>query len=99
MNNKEGFSYEGIAGASYNSQLDVRLWETASTGANYIRFATDAGAVAMNFSWGGDYDQNLNDAVNYALSRDVIIVAAGPEDGTRVTKDYPTDYNRVEIIT
>jgi thermitase len=49
---------------------------------NAIYWATDNGADVINMSWGISTDSNLlGSAVNYALSRGVVLVAAAGNDG------------------
>ena len=50
-----------------------------------IVWATDRGADVINISLGGpDYGRALEDAVAYATSRGVVVVAAGGNEGTAV---------------
>ena len=64
--------------------------ETLDIGAEGLRWAADNGAKVVNLSWGADVEtppQFMVDAVNYALSKDVVIVAAAgnvSEGHTRV---------------
>lgn len=41
-----------------------------------IIYAADHGAKIINCSWGGDADMTLQDAINYAISKDCLVVAA-----------------------
>lgn len=62
-----------------------------------IRYATDNGAHIISMSLGGDYQDSLvKEAINYAVERDVLVVAAagndGPEEGSI---DYPGANSKV----
>jgi subtilisin family serine protease len=62
--------------------------------ANGIRYATDNGARVINMSFGKGYswDKSLvDDAVKYAMSKDVLIVHAAGNDGSDLEKEknYP----------
>lgn len=89
----------GVAGACWRCRiLPIRSLGarggTAGSVAQGIRYAVDRGARIINMSLGGALDSTLmHDAVNYALSKDVLIVAAaGNEalDGNPV--EYPAAY-------
>lgn len=60
-----------------------------------IRFAADNGADVINLSMGVDSDSDdLREAIKYAYSKNVIIVAAAGNDGTQQYK-YPAAYDEV----
>jgi thermitase len=89
--------FEGMAGACWNCRLmAVRVinaegWAFGSDAAAGIYYATNMGAHVINLSWGIDVRQAtpsdlaaiqiLVDAVNYAVSRGVIVVAAAGNAG------------------
>jgi len=63
--------------------------------ANGIRYAADNGAKVINMSFGKGYSWNkqaVDDAVKYALSKDVLLVHAAGNDGKDLEKEtnYPT---------
>jgi hypothetical protein len=63
--------------------------------ANAIRWATDNGADVINMSFGDYYPSPLiQDAVNYALSKGVILVAAAG-NGNTYWPSYPAAYEKV----
>jgi hypothetical protein len=102
-NNSNGTINEGIAGASYNSQIYLSVWEDPFWGAIQITNAVDFDDVhILNLSWGSgpNYDANMDAAINYAIDQGVMVVAAGPQlvSGT-VYVDYPSSYRSAEIIT
>lgn len=64
--------------------------------ANGIRYAVDNGAKIINMSFGKSYSPNKNvvdDAVKYAVSKDVLLVHAAGNDGrnTDTTNNFPRD--------
>lgn len=62
-----------------------------------IRHTADEGVEIINMSLGADTNISmLNDAVNYALSKEVLVVAAGGNDGPYFGSiDYPAAYENV----
>ena len=89
----------GVSGLAFNSCLQpVKVLDRNGSGtyanvANGIRFAADNGAKVINLSLGGpSASQTLLDAVAYAYSKGVTIVAAAGNDGTNVVS-YPAAYN------
>ncbi len=89
---------EGMAGACWHAKLmPVRLinaegWAYGSDAASAIYYAANNGANVINISWGMDVSstdpslmaeiQVLVDAINYAVARGVIVVAAAGNSGT-----------------
>ena len=90
--------FEGMAGACWHCRLmAVRLinaegWAFGSDAAAAVHYAANMGANVINVSWGIDVSsatpellaslQILIDAVDYATSRGVIVVAAAGNSGT-----------------
>ncbi|MGA5820635.1 type VII secretion-associated serine protease mycosin [Kitasatospora sp. NPDC094028] len=66
---------------------------------NGIRFAVDHGAKVINMSLGGldQYDSDARKAVAYAVSRDVVVVAATGNDGT-TRVGYPAAFPGVVAV-
>ena len=61
-----------------------------------IRSATDDGAKVISMSLGGaDYDPAMQDAIDYAASRGVVVVAAAGNTGAGGSVQYPAAYNNV----
>ena len=57
-----------------------------------IKYAVDHGAKIINCSWGSDNYSNSNlDIINYALSKDCLIIAAAGNDDSS-EKHYPSSY-------
>ena len=89
--------FEGMAGACWDCRLmPVRVinaegWAFGSDAASAIYYATNMGAHVINISWGIDVRQAsptdleaiqiLVDAIDYATSRGVIVVAAAGNSG------------------
>lgn len=98
-----GADNKGIFGVAPEAKLFVYK-VCGSNGSCYaddiataLRTAADQGANVANMSFGSDSDVSLiRDAVNYAASKGVLLVAAagndGPEDGSI---DYPGAYAEV----
>ncbi|MEM8706672.1 MAG: S8 family serine peptidase [Actinomycetota bacterium] len=86
----------GVGSCPNCSILPVQVAEASgsvpwSAAANGIVWAVDQGADIVNLSFGSQvHSQVLEDAVAYAISRDVIVVAAGGNYGT-TTEVYPAD--------
>ncbi len=65
--------------------------------ANSIRYAAENGAKVINMSFGKSYAYNkkaVDEAIKFALSKDVLLVHAAGNDGQDVDihKNYPTKY-------
>ncbi|MGJ1384774.1 S8 family serine peptidase [Sphingobacterium spiritivorum] len=65
--------------------------------ANAIRYAAENGAKVINMSFGKSYAYNkkaVDDAVKFAISKDVLLVHAAGNDGQDVDihKNFPTKY-------
>ncbi len=93
----------GIAGLCWDCKiLPVKVLSsrgngddaTVSTG---IRWAVDNGARIINLSLGGSEDsQTLHDAVNYAVSKGVlVVVASGNDHESGNATSYPAAYDNV----
>jgi subtilisin family serine protease len=90
--------YEGMAGACWNCKImPVRMVNAEGEGfgsdaAAAIYYATNMGAHVLNLSWGFDLDNLdatgeaevvvLTDAINYAVSQGVIVVASSGNSGS-----------------
>ena len=91
------YEYEGMAGACRGCKImPVRMVNAEGGGfgsdaAAAIYYATDMGADVLNLSWGFDLDNLdateetevavLTDAINYAVSHGVIVVASAGNSG------------------
>ena len=89
----------GVSGLAFNSCLQpVKVLGSNGSGttanvAKGIRFAADNGAKVINLSLGSSsFSQTLLDAVAYAHSKGVTIVAAAGNDGTN-TVSYPAAHD------
>ncbi len=90
----------GIAGMGYNvSLMNVKVLGD-NGGGSYawiirgIIWAADNGANVINLSMGGDIDsKDMQEAVDYAWSKGVVIVAASGNNGNSKPY-YPAYYNR-----
>ncbi len=102
----KGFGGQGIKGLAYGARI------LAITGsgrddpdqagyAQGIRYAVDHGAKIINFSGGAPADESdLREAVNYASSHDVIVVAAAGNSGDAGNEiDYPAAYPGVVAVS
>ncbi|MEU8921039.1 type VII secretion-associated serine protease mycosin [Kitasatospora sp. NPDC048545] len=68
--------------------------------ADAIRFAADHGAKVANISLGGNYrlDSKLRKAVNYAVSKDVVLVAATGNSASGLGAEYPAAFPGVVAV-
>lgn len=94
----------GVAGTGYNTVLlNGKVLGDDGSGyyswiANGIVWAADNGAKVINMSLGGQSSsQALQDAVNYAWNKGVVIVAAAGNGNTR-TPSYPGYYTNVIAV-
>lgn len=96
---------KGIAGVSGKSRI-MPIKVLNSSGSGYtsdicegIYWAVDHGARVINMSLGGPYfDQASQDAVNYAYSKGVIVIAAAGNDNTS-SPSYPAALNHVVAVS
>ncbi len=95
---------KGVAGLAYCARLmPVKVlnrygWGTLANVAEGIRFAADHGAQVINLSLGGDGKSRiLEEAVNHAISKGVVVVAAAGNSGKRV--GYPAGYPGVIAVS
>lgn len=82
----------GVSGIGYDAALlNVKVLDdfgsgSSSTVANGITWATDNGAHVINMSLGGagscELDTTLQDAVDYAVANDVVVIAAAGNGDT-----------------
>ncbi|MGY2065603.1 S8 family serine peptidase [Blastococcus sp. SYSU DS0619] len=71
-------------------------------GAEAIVYAVDNGADVINASWGGDNSAAiLTEAIDYANSKGVVVVAAAGNDASNrdTSFSYPASINRPNVIT
>ncbi|HEX4924300.1 MAG TPA: S8 family peptidase [Bdellovibrionales bacterium] len=103
-----GGDKQGIAGVAWNVKLMPLKFlgmdgsGTTEGGIATIIYAAKMGARAVNCSWGGDgYTQAMYDAIEYAKSKNTIVVAAAGNDSTNIDKkpDYPAAYDNENLIT
>ncbi|MCX9192707.1 type VII secretion-associated serine protease mycosin [Carbonactinospora thermoautotrophica] len=87
----------GVAPGAKIVPLTIFLRSTAVSGtakAAAIRYAADHGIKVVCIAVGGAVDASfIREAVNYALQRDVVIVAAAGNDGNGANKvEFPASY-------
>ncbi len=94
----------GVAGVAFNSPLTICKALSGPLGqgttadvASCITWATDRGARVISMSLGGGPSTTLQNAVRYAASHDVLIVAAAGNDGN-ATLNYPAAYAEVVSV-
>ena len=94
----------GVAGVSWGGRLmPVKVLDANGTGtfadvAAGMIWATDQGAQVINLSFGGgNSSQVLQDAVNYADSKGVVLVAAAGNSGNSFVL-YPARYPQVIAV-
>lgn len=90
---------EGVAGTCPKCRLlNVKVLNDSGSGAyswiaNGIIWAADNGAQVINMSLGGSVkSKTLEQAVNYAWNKNVVVVAAAGNSGNS-SKTYPAAYN------
>ncbi|MFE5582933.1 type VII secretion-associated serine protease mycosin [Kitasatospora sp. NPDC056531] len=69
--------------------------------ADAIRFAADHGAKVVNISLGARdfrFDSKLRKAVNYAVSKDAVLVAAAGNTGANMDVEYPAAFPGVVAV-
>jgi serine protease len=95
----------GVAGIAYQAQImPIKVLAASGGGtiadiAEGIRFATDNGADVINMSLGGGgASKLLEDAINYAYEKGVIIVAAAG-NANQNSASYPARYPRVISVS
>lgn len=79
----------GVTGVCWQARImSVRVLGAAGSGTSAdiisgIEFASDNGAGVINMSLGGEFplDSFFNEAINYALDRDVVVVVAAGNGG------------------
>jgi subtilisin family serine protease len=96
---------EGVAGAAWRGGIiPVKVLDSLGLGTDAdiaagITWAADHAAEVINLSLGGpDTSQVLEDAVSYALSQDVVVVASAGNDGTSLPI-YPAAYEGVMAVS
>jgi thermitase len=94
----------GVTGVAFNSPLAIckalggPLGSGSTTGvANCITYLADKGAKVISMSLGGGASSTLESAVNYAVSKDVLLIAAAGNDGD-ATLNYPAAYANVVSV-
>jgi subtilisin family serine protease len=93
-----------IAGVCWSARimgvkcLDAGGWGSTSNAVTAIYYAVENGADVISNSWGSsDYPQALEDAVNYAHSQGVIMVAAAGNDNSSLPA-YPAYYEHMIAV-
>lgn len=91
----------GIAGTGFNSKIMVgKVLNNSGSGsyswiADGIKWSADNGANVINLSLGGSFrSATLENAVNYAWSKGVVLAAAAGNNGSS-SKLYPAAYKNV----
>ena len=94
----------GVAGTGYDTKLlSVKVLDSTGSGyyswiANGITWAADNGAKVINLSLGGTSSSlTLQNAVNYAVNKGVVVVAAAGNNGNSL-KFYPAAYTNVVSV-
>jgi predicted outer membrane repeat protein len=91
-----------IAGVCWNAKImAIKFMDSTGSGtyanaAAAFYYAADNGADIISNSWGkDDYSQTMQDAVNYAYSQGVIVVAAAGNDVQYYFPHYPASMEHV----
>ncbi|MEM6752274.1 MAG: S8 family serine peptidase, partial [Cyanobacteria bacterium P01_C01_bin.38] len=95
----------GVAGVAYEANLmPLKVLSAYGGGtiadiAEAIKFAADNGADVINMSLGGGGESQLmKDAINYAHSKGVVIIAAAGNEGENAAS-YPARYPNVFAVS
>lgn len=98
----EGNNGIGISGVDWHAKImplkvlgsdGTGAW---SAGAAAITYAANNGAKIINMSWGANaYSQIVEDAVRYAHSKGLVLVAAAGNDGVDMTDNTPAGNEQV----
>ncbi len=101
----EGQNGTGISGVNWNGRvMPVKVLDASGVGsaadvAEGLIYATEHGAGVINMSFGGyGYSDLLNDAVQYAHQKGVLLVAGVGNDNTEAPA-YPAAYPNVLAVT
>jgi thermitase len=94
----------GVAGVGYDTKLlSVKVLDSTGSGfyswiANGITWSADNGAKVINLSLGGSANsQTLQNAINYAVGKGVVVVAAAGNNGNSAPF-YPAYYSNVVSV-
>ena len=80
--------------------LDSRGFGNSLDVARGVRMAVDAGAKVINLSLGGKSESKaLTDAIQYAVDRDVLVVAAAGNDGEAASPSWPASGDTTIAVT
>lgn len=95
----------GVVGVAFNARwMAVKGLDSAGSGGNAdlaagVIYAADNGADVINASWGGTVsDSVLSNAVAYAQSHGVVVVAAAGNSNADVSGFYPASYPGVIAV-
>jgi hypothetical protein len=95
----------GVIGVAFNSKVMVlKGLDDSGVGydtnlANAIYYAVANGADVISNSWGGrGFSQVLKDAIDYAWSQGVVVVAAAANDASDVKDYFPAGYANVITV-
>lgn len=101
-NNSMGVS--GVTGALDVQILPVKVLDDEGNGTTYdvvkgIKYAADNGVDFINLSLGSNYASAVEEAaVDYALSKGTLCIAAAGNEGTDVSTSFPAAYDSVMAI-
>ena len=96
----------GVVGVAPGARiLPIRILDSRGLGdggdvARGVRIAVDAGAKVINLSLGGKSESKaLTDAIQYAVDRDVLVVAAAGNDGEAAAPSWPASGDTTIAVT
>lgn len=99
-----GNNSQGVAGVAFGVKiLPVRVSNDASGSAylsdmaNGVRWAADHGARVINLSYGGAQYATIDQAAQYARTKNALLFMAAGNDGANVTTTYP-DYGSFVLV-
>lgn len=104
-NPNNGIGIAGVTGTINAKILPVKVMDAQGNCTSYnvaqgIRYAADNGASIINLSLAGQgYSEEVNDAVKYAKSKNIIVVAAAGDFGDYTSNYWPANSEGALVVS